>query len=259
MLNRKLNDYMKKTDLSPLNLDSNVPLYKQLVDQIRRLIKMKAFKYEEPLLKEMDIANYLGISRSVVRQAVLQLVNEGVLYRVSGKGTFVAKPSFEYDLLGFYNFKEEVEKQGFEFTIRLESFVKFEIDLFNASMFRVNEDDNLIEIYRTLLVDNYPVILERTLIAESIVPNLTEEDVRNTAFLEVFDKHGVNLRKAKKYIEPQLADSYTAEKLDINSGMPVLEIDRYTYGPTNNLIVRSEWKIRGDRCRHFINLDTYNI
>lgn len=220
---------------------------------------MKAFEYDKALLKEVDIANYLGISRSVVRQAFLQLVNEGVLYRVSGKGTFISKPSFEYDLLGFYNFKEEVEQQGLEFSIRLESFTKVKIDLFNASMFRVKEDDQLIEIYRTLLVDSYPVILERTLIAESIVPKLREEDVKNTAFLDVFEKHNVSLKKAKKYIEPQLADSYTAEKLDINPGMPVLEIDRYTYGPSNNLIVRSEWQIRGDRCRHFINLDTYNI
>lgn len=250
---------MHEFKFSPLNPDSSVPLYKQLIDQIRRGIKMEALNYDEPLLREVDIASSVGVSRSVVRQAVLQLVNEGVLYRVSGRGTFVAKPSFEYDLLGFYNFKDEVEKQGREFTIRLESFTKSPIDLFNASMFRVKEDDQLIEIYRTLLVDKFPVILERTTIAESLVPSLEEIDVKNSPFLEIFTRYGLVLEKAKKYIEPQLADSYTAEKLEINPGMPVLEIERYTYGPTNELIARCEWKVRGDRCRHFINLDTYNI
>lgn len=250
---------MQKFKFTPLNPDINVPLYKQLVDQIRKMIEMKALNTDEPLFKEVEIAKSLGVSRSVVRQAVLQLVNEGVLYRVSGQGTFIAKPSFEYDLLGFYNFKDEVEKQGHEFDFRLESFIKTPIDLFNASMFRVKENDNLIEIYRTLLVDKFPVILERTMIAESFVPSLSEDDVSTRAYLEIFESYGLVLEKAKKYIEPQLADSYIAEKLDINPGMPILEIDRYTYGPTNNLIARSEWKIRGDRCRNLINLDTYNI
>src|SRR5699024_6827162 len=88
-----------------LNKDSDQPLYSQLVSQIREGIRMKMFNTEEPLPKEVDIADALGISRGVVRQAILQLVSEGLLYRVSGKGTFLATPSIKYDLLGFYNFK----------------------------------------------------------------------------------------------------------------------------------------------------------
>src|SRR5690625_1160774 len=99
-------------------------MYQQLCDQIRRAIKMGEIKPDEPLMREVDIASALGVSRSVVRQAILQLVNENVLYRVPGKGTFIAKPSFEYDLLGFYNFKDEVERQGLEFSMHLESFIK---------------------------------------------------------------------------------------------------------------------------------------
>jgi len=250
---------MSDFKFSALKHDSDIPLYKQLTDQIRNAIKMNLFESDEPLPKEMDISKSLNISRSVVRQAILQLVNEGILYRVPGKGTFISNPSFEYDLLGFYNFRDEINRQGLELSIRFESFAKIPIDIFNASMFRVREDDHLLEIYRTLLVNESPVILEKTTIPDSFVPNLQENDVKEGPFMKVFQRHNLALHKAKKYIEPQVADPFISEKLGINLGMPVLEIDRYTYGPENNLIARCEWTVRGDQCRHFINLDTFNI
>ena len=99
----------------PLIRDSSVPLYRQLVDQIREAVLDKNLNPEDPLPKEVDLAEFHGISRSVVRQAILQLVAEGFLTRIPGKGTFLASPIVEYDILGFYNFKNEVEKQGRNF------------------------------------------------------------------------------------------------------------------------------------------------
>ena len=247
---------------TPLIRDSCVPLYRQLVDQIREAVQDKSFNPKDPLPKEVDIAEYLGISRSVVRQAILQLVAEGFLTRIPGKGTFLAAPIpiVEYDILGFYNFKKEVERQGQELSIRLVSFERLPMDPINSGLFQAGQDDHIIEIWRTLSVNNMPVILERTTILESLVPGITADDVKDIPYLTLFQKYGITITKAKKYIEPRLSDPFISQELEIKTGMPVLNIDRYTYGPDEKSVVaRSVWTIRGDRCRHYLSLESRNL
>lgn len=245
---------------APLIRDSSVPFYRQLVDQIREAVRDKSFDPKDPLPKEVDIAEYHGISRSVVRQAILQLVAEGLLTRISGKGTFLASPIVEYDILGFYNFKKEVERQNQELSIRLVSFEKLPMDPINSGLFQAGPDDHIIEIWRTLSVNKMPVILERTTILESLVPGITANDVKDIPYLSLFQKYGITLTKAKKYIEPRLSDPFSSQELELNIGMPVLNIDRYTYGADEKSVVaRCVWTIRGDRCRHYISLESRNL
>lgn len=245
---------------TPLIRDSSVPLYRQLVDQIREAVRDESFNPVDPLPKEVGIAEYHGISRSVVRQAILQLVAEGFLSRIPGKGTFLVSPIVEYDILGFYNFKKEVERQGQELSIRLVSFEKLPMDPINSGLFQVGQDDHIIEIWRTLSVNKMPVILERTTIPESLVPGITAHDVKDIPYLSLFQKYGITLTKAKKYIEPRLSDPFISQELEINIGMPVLNIDRYTYGADEKSVVaRCVWTIRGDRCKHYISLESRNL
>ena len=242
--------------LTPLSKDSTLPLYHQLQDQLREAIRAAVFGCDDALPKELDIAEQLGISRSVVRQAILQLVSEGFLKRVPGKGTFVAAPAIEYDLLGFYNFKREVERQGQDLTIRLVAFERLPIDPINSRLFGVGMDDHLVSIWRTLLVGGSPSLLERTTLPESRVPGITADHVREGAFLSVLSGFGLNLVRARKYVEPRLADPFESSELGLRTGMPVLVIDRYTYGPDDvKVLARCVWTVRGDRCRHYINVD----
>lgn len=245
---------------APLTQDSPLPLYHQLKDQLREAIRVGAFEQDEPLPKELDIAQHLGVSRSVVRQAILQLVSEGILKRVPGKGTFVDAPTIEYDLLGFYNFKREVERQGQDLTIRLLAFERLPMDPLNSSLFGVGMNDQLIAIWRTLLVNRSPVLLERTTLPASVVPGISENDVREGGFFSLLTGFGLPLTRAKKYVEPRLADPFESSELGLRPGMPVLVIDRYTYGPGDGpVLARCVWTVRGDRCRHYINIDGNSI
>lgn len=242
--------------LNPLNRDSIVPLHRQLLDQIREAVLGKDFNPKEPLCKEVEIAERLDISRSVVRQAILQLVNEGFLYRIPGKGTFLATPIMEYDILGFYNFKKEVERQGQVLSLGLVLYERTPMDPISAGLFRTKEEGYKVTVWRVLYVNKVPVIMERTIIPESLIPGISEDDVRDTPFLSLFKRCGIMISKAKKYIEPRLADSFISKELGIKTGTPVLVIDRYTYGQDDETVIaRCEWTVRGDRCRNYISLE----
>ena len=92
---------------------SAAPMY----DQLRRLIvdgiARDGLQPGDPLPGEHRLCEQYGISRTVVRQALAQLEHEGLVERVKGKGTFVARPrtseSLVHTLIGLY---EEVERRG---------------------------------------------------------------------------------------------------------------------------------------------------
>ncbi|MFC2376513.1 MAG: GntR family transcriptional regulator, partial [Lancefieldella sp.] len=66
-------------------------LHSQLADQIREMIYSRELVSGEKILSEHKLMNRFGISRGTVRHAIETLVNEGLLLRVHGKGTYVAE------------------------------------------------------------------------------------------------------------------------------------------------------------------------
>lgn len=74
-------------ELSPV---SPRPLYLQLADYLRRQIETGAWPPEFQLPPEIDLATQFEVGRGTVRQAMALLVNQGLLQRTAGKGTFVA-------------------------------------------------------------------------------------------------------------------------------------------------------------------------
>lgn len=73
-----------------LDRDSKHPLYIQVRESIRKGLAEGNRDVDESLPSELVLAEQYGVSRITVRNAILDLVNEGLLYRVPGKGTFVA-------------------------------------------------------------------------------------------------------------------------------------------------------------------------
>ncbi len=69
--------------------ESSQPLYLQLADAFRRQIRGGDLKPNDRLLPELEIASQYNVSRGTVRQALDQLVRDGLLERTQGKGTYV--------------------------------------------------------------------------------------------------------------------------------------------------------------------------
>ena len=78
--------------LSKLSLDSDIPLYSQLVSIIRRNIAAGTLAAGDVLPSESELCRTFDISRSTVRQAIGALETDGLVVRKQGRGTFVAEP-----------------------------------------------------------------------------------------------------------------------------------------------------------------------
>ena len=78
--------------------DSPLPLHYQLKQILLEMIENELLKPGDSIPSERELCEAQDVSRMTVNKAILSLVNEGVLYREQGKGTFVAKPKINQNL-----------------------------------------------------------------------------------------------------------------------------------------------------------------
>jgi GntR family transcriptional regulator len=102
-----------------LHRDSPIPLRYQLRHVLEAMIEKGEIRSGDPLPAERKLAAQFGVSLAPVRQAILDLVNEGVLYRVRGKGTFLIEPPFVENVSILSSFTASMRERGFDVEMRL--------------------------------------------------------------------------------------------------------------------------------------------
>jgi GntR family transcriptional regulator len=99
--------------------DSPVPLHYQLRHLLVGMIEQGQIRPGEALPAERELAARFGVSLAPVRQAILDLVGEGVLHRTRGKGTFLSEPSLVEHVSILSSFTASMREKGLEVEMRL--------------------------------------------------------------------------------------------------------------------------------------------
>ncbi len=144
---------------SKLSLDSDIPLYAQLVGIIKRHISSGALQTGELLPSESELCRALDISRNTVRQAIGELEEEGLVVRKRGKGTFVVDPN-SYHRGVRYSFTTEVSSLGKYPSSTLVDFGIIRPDSSICKKMDLQEGTSVYCFTRVRNVDGRPLILE---------------------------------------------------------------------------------------------------
>ena len=91
---------------------TDVPLYLQLAAYLRIQIQNGVLQPGDTMIAENSICEILKVSRTTVRQAMNQLVEEGLLVRYRGKGTFIANMKIKRNMNHLYNFTDDMKSIG---------------------------------------------------------------------------------------------------------------------------------------------------
>ena len=230
--------------------DSSVPIYSQVERIVMDMIDSGRLSAGQRAPSEREIAETLGISRMTARAAMSNLVADGYLYSVPGKGTFVANPKMRQELLELTSFTEDMRNRGLKPGARLLGIGV--TDQASEKIYRTLElpvEEDLVRIHRLRTADEEPMCLETSYLPRSYVPWLLEEDFETRSLYLTLESHGIELVRAEEHLEATLVRETESELLTVPVGSPALLIERTTYTEGDRPIEFVKSLYRGDRYR----------
>lgn len=240
-----------------INKSSPIPIYYQLEEIIKDLIEKGELKPGDSLPAEREYAEQFEISRMTVRQALNELVNDGYLYRVKGKGTFVAerKPKIEQALQGLTSFTEDMKARGMKPGSQLLRFEIIQATSLIANQLGIQEYGPVYEMKRIRLADNEPMALETNYISTNFIKGLTEKIVNQSLYSYIEKQLNLKIDYASQVIESSVANDLEAEYLNILPGAPIMLIQRNTFLKDGTPVEFVKSTYRADRYKFMIQMN----
>jgi GntR family transcriptional regulator len=229
----------------PTEISARVPKYYQVKRQLLELTR--AMAPGTPVPPERELARDYGTSRTTVRQALAELVIEGRLLRMQGKGTFVAMPKVA-QMLELSSYTEGMRAQGVDpRTVVLDTgYIAADDEL--ATLLGVRPGSRVLRIHRLRLADGEPMSVDASHLSARRFPGLRRSLDRHPSLYEALaTDYGVQIDEARETIETGLADPRDARLLGVDVGMPLLLLSRQAFDSTGAPVEWAQSRYRGDR------------
>ncbi len=210
-----------------------LPAYYRLQEALRGKIEDGHWKPGEPIPSERLITEEYKISVGTVKKALGNLVGEGYLYRVQGKGTFVGRSTLRQESLRYYRMVREFNDGMAELEVRLLG-IK-EIQGFEPAnrFLEISTDMKLYEIKRVFSSDQRPVVYAVSYISRGMFKDFDRVALscldKSTLYETVEKNYGLPTIRNRELFGATRADARTAGILNIEKGEPVLTIEMLSY------------------------------
>jgi GntR family transcriptional regulator len=238
-------------------MTDKVPKYYALKNHILEMIDRDEYTIDQNIPSERTLIDQFGISRITVRKAIDELVNEGYLYRLQGKGTYVKGQNVQQNLYNFTSCTEDILRQGMTPSRKV---IQSKVESCRADMARMLElgaNENVFVLERVYYANLEPINCTLTSLPCRYFPGLDGYDFEKESLYRVLeDKYGVRLTKATRAIEARLAMQDMSEKLKLHPGAPLLYFEAVTYGIVDGKEVPVEMfrsHYRTDKFKFYIN------
>jgi GntR family transcriptional regulator len=251
-LNASLNDGEPHREMMLIDRDSPVPLHHQVRNYLLGCIERGELLPGHILLQEREYAARFGISLAPVRQAILDLVKEGYLYRVPGRGTFVREQKVEEKISILSSFTESMRAKGLSAALRV---VEQRVGKAPAAVRAMLEtpDQQFVFLQRVALVEGVAMALLSSYLPARLVPGLETLDLNGQSLYRTLEeRYGIVLARAKNIIEVVRCRGAQSTVLGISQGTPMLQVEGMTYDVTDQFVEFSQVLYRADRFRFTI-------
>ncbi len=242
-----------------ISLDENsfIPLYHQLTEKLKESIENEEWIPNSLIPSEAQLCEKYKVSRGTVRQALSQLVREGLLYRKQGKGTFVAEPKVIQQLNVFHSVAQDIKGKGLKPFSQILQKDKILPNSHIKKILNLKEGEMVFKIEALKVVDNEePLTLETTYLVEKFLRDLNKldkEEMTKVPFYNVIiEKYKVKITGVKETFEPVLVNEFEAKRLHIIPGSLALMIKRITYTADGVPFEFRRIIARSDKCKYLV-------
>jgi len=232
-----------------LNKNTPIPLYYQLKTILLEYIKEQQYDTVTPIPTEVEISKHFGVSRPTVRQAINELVVEGYLYRIKGKGTFISKPKIKQDfLLQLDSFNSEMIKKGLCPSTKVLNINIIESDENVSAALKLPIGSQVIQLSRLRYANDEPIVFVVTYMPFELCKPILEKDLESNSLYKLLENEcGFIISKVTRSLEAILAGEFESNLLQIKQGATIQYFESIAYLSDGTAIEYSLAKYRGDR------------
>lgn len=199
--------------------ENSGPRYREIEAWLRKIILNG--RPGEVIPSEVEIAASFEVSRMTARQAVLNLMREGLVDRLRGVGTFIADNPLHRREGVLLSFTEDMKRRGLRPSSELISARKEIATAPDLKMLNLKDPSTVIVIKRLRLADETPLALERVVLTTKC-QTVLEEDLISGSLHDALRKNGIQPTLASGWLKARLATTQEANRLDLPTKSPLL-------------------------------------
>lgn len=241
-----------------MTITAPIPLYYSIIEYIMKQIEDNALQAGTMIMSERELMEIFGMSRTTVRKALDVMVNEGYLYRIQGKGTFVAEKKKEQGLSKLTSCSEDIRRLGMTPSFKVISSAVVNPRVSVAQRLQILESDKIFRLERILYADKTPVNISISHLQYKNIEGIEKIDFSNQSLYEILEKkYGFTINRAVRSIEAISCGDKDSEYLQVSPDLAVLLFKGVMYGryPGQNEETPLEYffsKYRCDKYQFFI-------
>jgi GntR family transcriptional regulator len=240
-----------------LKREAPTPLYLQLKNALIADIDAGQYKPHQRLMSERELGEKFKVSRMTVRQALTEMIREGILYTQVGKGTYVNDSKIKQELQTLTGFSQDMAARGAVVSAQVLDARIIPATLTLAAIFSIPMNTELVLLSRLRLSDGIPLAIEEAYIWYQVCPGILECDFSKESLYNILaTRYGTILVRAEQTMEASLALPKEAELLQISPPAPVLRLERLSYNEQNILMEYVKSTYRGDRYKFHTTLQS---
>lgn len=234
-----------------LDKDSPIPLYHQLKEELTKMIERK-YSPGDLIPTESEIEELFSVSRMTVRLAVNTLVEEGLVIKRQGKGTFVQSPKITHSLSSITSWTQEMLDRSLTPKTLTTEYSEMVCPRKIAQLLKLtNPEQQVIRLKRIRYANDEPMCIMINYLVKQEIPGFNEQSLKGESLYKVLaEKYGVIITKAQETVEAREASEYEAEVLQIEPYAPVLFVTRLSYLPSDKPFEVVQVTSRADRYQY---------
>ncbi|SFB78503.1 GntR family transcriptional regulator [Streptococcus equinus] len=205
-----------------------VPAYIRIHDAVKKQIDDGFWEIGQRLPSERDLADDFEVSRMTLRQAITLLVEEGILERRVGSGTYVASHRVQEKMRGTTSFTEIVRSQGKTPSSQVVSYQRKPANETEIQQLQLKASDYVVRMERVRYADNVPLVFEVASIPEKLIRQFKREDITEHFFQTLTD-NGYEIGKSQQTIYAKNASERVANYLKVPKNHAVLALTQVSY------------------------------
>ena len=233
----------------------------ELQEYIAELILSGKLPPDAKIQSEREFSEDLGVSRMTVRRALTELVNEGLLERRHGSGTYVAQPKVTYEAREMVGYIQAMNERKIATASQLLEFETMAASRRLGELLGIQIGNPLYRVSVLRFANRVPVILERGFFPLSRWPSLEEWNLEKTSVYDLLSSvYKATPSRISQTVEAVVAVDTVALQLRVDEGFPLLLLSRIMYSQDGDQpIVFSQDFLRSDYARVHFDIQLQDI